>query len=122
MQQKTDVSPLPAGNGDDKASVDMKHNIINNGPDGVSSAEKTGYPSSTTTVVICNSAQYGRLSVALLEIIGSKGAVKVNGKTYGNKSRRILSGGDEVVFKYGDVQQRQVGCGGRRSEVVHKGN
>ncbi|GAU39557.1 hypothetical protein TSUD_38100 [Trifolium subterraneum] len=48
MQQKTDVSPLPAGNGDDKASVDMKHNIINNGPDGVSSAEKTGCPSSAT--------------------------------------------------------------------------
>ncbi|PNX82770.1 katanin p60 ATPase-containing subunit [Trifolium pratense] len=48
MQQKTDVSSLPAGNGDDKTSVDIKHNTINNGPDGVSSANKTGCPSSTT--------------------------------------------------------------------------
>ncbi|PNX93649.1 hypothetical protein L195_g016804 [Trifolium pratense] len=44
--------------------------------------KSTQCPSSTTAVVICNSAQYGRLSVALLEIIGSKGAVKVNGKTW----------------------------------------
>jgi hypothetical protein len=48
MQQQTDVSSLPAGNGDDKAGVDMKHSIINNEPDGVSSAEKTVRPSSTT--------------------------------------------------------------------------
>ncbi|CAJ2629150.1 unnamed protein product [Trifolium pratense] len=48
MQQKTDASSLPAGNGDDKTIVDIKHNTINNGPDGVSSADKTGCPSSTT--------------------------------------------------------------------------
>ncbi|XP_039685766.1 uncharacterized protein [Medicago truncatula] len=48
MQQKTDVSSLPAGNGDDKANTDMKHNIINDEPDRVFSAEETGLPSSTT--------------------------------------------------------------------------
>lgn len=54
-----------------------------------------------TTVVICiicKFAQHGSSSVALLEIVGSKGAVQVNGKSYGKKSRLILSGGDEVVF------------------------
>jgi hypothetical protein len=51
-----------------------------------------------TIFVIFNLSQYGGSSVALLEVIGSKGVVKVNGKTYGNKSRLILSGGDEVVF------------------------
>ncbi|XP_073223744.1 uncharacterized protein [Cicer arietinum] len=43
-------------------------------------------------------AQHGSSSVALLEIVGSKGAVQVNGKSYGKKSCLILSGGDEVVF------------------------
>lgn len=51
-----------------------------------------------TTVVICNSAQRGGSSVALLEITGGKGIVQVNGKTYRKNARLILSGGDEVVF------------------------
>ncbi|CAL5208914.1 unnamed protein product [Lathyrus oleraceus] len=47
-QQKTDASSLPAGNGDDKANVDVKHNTVNNELDGVSYAEETGRLSSTT--------------------------------------------------------------------------
>jgi len=47
MQQKTDVSSLPAGNGDDKANFNMKHNIIDDKPDRVFSAEETGLQPST---------------------------------------------------------------------------
>lgn len=67
MQQS--VSSLPGGNGDDKANIDMKHNIGNNEPDGVFSAEETAHPSSTT-IVMCNSAQHGGSLVASLGIIG----------------------------------------------------
>ncbi|PON96572.1 Spastin [Trema orientale] len=42
--------------------------------------------------------QRGTSSVALLEIIGGKGDVLVNGKPYRKSSSVILSGGDEVVF------------------------
>ncbi|KAI5422980.1 hypothetical protein KIW84_046122 [Lathyrus oleraceus] len=37
---------------------------------------------------------------ALLEVIGSKGEVKVNGKIYEKERRFILSGGDEVTFVF----------------------
>ncbi|CAI8603792.1 unnamed protein product [Vicia faba] len=47
-QQNTDALSLPAGDGDDKANVDVKHNTVNNEPDGVFYAEETGCPSSTT--------------------------------------------------------------------------
>ncbi|KAL5095923.1 hypothetical protein RYX36_000250 [Vicia faba] len=47
-QQNTDIFSLPAGDGDDKANVDVKHNTVNNEPDGVFYAEETGCPSSTT--------------------------------------------------------------------------
>ncbi|XP_054817276.1 uncharacterized protein LOC129316897 [Prosopis cineraria] len=40
----------------------------------------------------------GGASVALLEVIGGKGVVQVNGRNYHKNSRVILSGGDEVVF------------------------
>ncbi|XP_028771103.1 uncharacterized protein LOC114728373 isoform X2 [Neltuma alba] len=40
----------------------------------------------------------GGSSVALLEVIGGKGVVQVNGRNHHKNSRVILSGGDEVVF------------------------
>lgn len=42
--------------------------------------------------------QRGDASVALLEVVGGKGAVQVNGKLYQKSSSLILSGGDELVF------------------------
>lgn len=42
--------------------------------------------------------QHGGASVAVLEISGSKGFVRVNGKIIQQSSNIILSGGDEVVF------------------------
>lgn len=40
----------------------------------------------------------GQHGVAVLDILGGKGSVQVNGKTYKKKCFVNLSGGDEVVF------------------------
>ncbi|XP_054800875.1 uncharacterized protein LOC129305005 isoform X2 [Prosopis cineraria] len=42
--------------------------------------------------------KHGGSSVGLLEIIGDKGAVQVNGRNYKKNSSLILNAGDEVVF------------------------
>ena len=42
--------------------------------------------------------QHAGASVAVLEISGSKGFVRVNGKIIQQSSNIILSAGDEVVF------------------------
>ncbi|KAK4282488.1 hypothetical protein QN277_013858 [Acacia crassicarpa] len=48
--------------------------------------------------LLSQSSQRGGSSVALLEVLGGKGVVQVNGRNYHKNSRVILSGGDEVVF------------------------
>ena len=44
------------------------------------------------------SHQRGGASVAFLEIVGRKGIVQVNGKTFERNSNIILTGGDELIF------------------------
>ncbi|XP_060961644.1 uncharacterized protein LOC115698051 [Cannabis sativa] len=55
-------------------------------------------PSISNTLCKLRHIQRGTSSVALLEIMGGKGDVKVNGKSYRKGSSVILTGGDEVVF------------------------
>ncbi|CAL9150564.1 unnamed protein product [Musa hybrid cultivar] len=43
-------------------------------------------------------SQRGGASVAFLEIVGRKGIVQVNGKTFERNSNIILTGGDELIF------------------------
>ncbi|KAL5561481.1 hypothetical protein UlMin_031228 [Ulmus minor] len=52
------------------------------------------------SIVLCRLRHVKRAgsSVALLEIIGGKGLVQVNGKLYNKNSSLIITGGDEIVF------------------------
>ncbi|XP_058770271.1 uncharacterized protein LOC131643920 isoform X2 [Vicia villosa] len=61
-------------------------------------------PDVSTVLCKLSHIEHGGSSVALLEVIGSKGEVKVNGKIYGKKCRLILSGGDEVIFGFSSKQ------------------
>ncbi|XP_010259604.1 PREDICTED: uncharacterized protein LOC104598971 isoform X2 [Nelumbo nucifera] len=55
-------------------------------------------PSVSTILCKLRHLERGGSSVALLEILGSKGVVQVNGKVVGKNSSTILSGGDELIF------------------------
>lgn len=48
MEQNTDVSSLPSGNGNDIPDIEMKHDSDNYEPAGIFSTKKTGLASSTT--------------------------------------------------------------------------
>ncbi|WOK94703.1 hypothetical protein Cni_G03408 [Canna indica] len=55
-------------------------------------------PSVSKTLCRLRYTKRGGASVTLLEIVGRKGIVQVNGKTCGRNSNIILKGGDEVIF------------------------
>ncbi|KAJ6817035.1 uncharacterized protein M6B38_363115 [Iris pallida] len=55
-------------------------------------------PSVSTLLCKLKHEEQDGASVVLLEIVGSKGVVQVNGKTVERNSNVILSAGDEVVF------------------------
>ncbi|URE38824.1 AAA-type ATPase family protein [Musa troglodytarum] len=48
--------------------------------------------------LISQHSQRGGAPVAFLEIVGRKGIVQVNGKTFERNSNTILTGGDELIF------------------------
>ncbi|XP_064990183.1 uncharacterized protein LOC135627797 isoform X1 [Musa acuminata AAA Group] len=54
-------------------------------------------PSVGTTLCVLRQTKCGGASVALLETVGAKGVIQVNGKTV-DKNSIILIGGDEVAF------------------------
>ncbi|KAJ3683726.1 hypothetical protein LUZ60_013953 [Juncus effusus] len=56
--------------------------------------------SSISGVITCNLRQIerGGTSAVLLENLGSKGIIRVNGKTVDKNSDVILTGGDEIIF------------------------
>ncbi|KAF7818214.1 ATPase family AAA domain-containing protein 1 [Senna tora] len=55
-------------------------------------------PSVSNVLCKLRRIERGGSSLALLEVIGGKGAVQVNGRNHQKNSHVILSGGDEVVF------------------------
>ncbi|KAJ4955587.1 hypothetical protein NE237_012370 [Protea cynaroides] len=55
-------------------------------------------PSVSSVLCKLRHIEKGGSSIAVLEISGSKGVVRVNGNIFGKNSSTILSGGDEVVF------------------------
>ncbi|URE38825.1 AAA-type ATPase family protein [Musa troglodytarum] len=54
----------------------------------------------TISKILCRlrHSQRGGAPVAFLEIVGRKGIVQVNGKTFERNSNTILTGGDELIF------------------------
>ncbi|OAY76315.1 ATPase family AAA domain-containing protein 1-A [Ananas comosus] len=54
--------------------------------------------SAGTTVCRLSQSKHGGTSVTLLENLGAKGVVLVNGKTIEKNANVVLTGGDEVVF------------------------
>ncbi|XP_038980506.1 uncharacterized protein LOC103715277 isoform X2 [Phoenix dactylifera] len=55
-------------------------------------------PSVSTTLCRLSQTKCAGVPVALLETLGAKGVVRVNGKTIEKNSCVVLAGGDEVVF------------------------
>ncbi|KAG6500667.1 hypothetical protein ZIOFF_040517 [Zingiber officinale] len=55
-------------------------------------------PSVSKTLCRLRHSQLGGSSVAMLEIVGRKGVVQVNGKTFERNSNVVLMGGDELIF------------------------
>ncbi|KAG6496748.1 hypothetical protein ZIOFF_044620 [Zingiber officinale] len=55
-------------------------------------------PSVSKTLCRLRHSQLGGSLVAMLEIVGRKGVVQVNGKTFERNSNVVLMGGDELIF------------------------
>ncbi|XP_042414015.1 uncharacterized protein LOC122002771 isoform X1 [Zingiber officinale] len=55
-------------------------------------------PSASKTLCRLRHSQLGGASVAMLEIVGRKGFVQVNGKSFERNSNVVLMGGDELIF------------------------